>query len=55
LIPVSVNISPQWAAAYVKVSIVLLATRSFYCSKLSKANAAVQKMSLQDKVNLATG
>ncbi|KAJ7793670.1 beta-glucosidase [Mycena olivaceomarginata] len=32
-----VNISPQWAAAYVK------------------ANAAVQKMSLQDKVNLATG
>ncbi|KAF7345699.1 Glycoside hydrolase family 3 protein [Mycena venus] len=31
------NISPQWAAAYVK------------------ANAAVQKMSLQDKVNLATG
>ncbi|KAJ6579136.1 glycoside hydrolase family 3 protein [Mycena vulgaris] len=31
------NISPQWAAAYVK------------------ATAAVQKMSLQDKVNLATG
>ncbi|KAJ6606906.1 glycoside hydrolase superfamily [Mycena sp. CBHHK59/15] len=32
-----VNISPQWAAAYVK------------------ATASVQKMSLQDKVNLATG
>ncbi|KAJ6501213.1 beta-glucosidase [Mycena vitilis] len=31
------NISPEWAAAYVK------------------ATAAVQKMSLQDKVNLATG
>ncbi|KAJ7159012.1 glycoside hydrolase family 3 protein [Mycena crocata] len=31
------NISPQWAAAYVK------------------ATAAVQKMSVQDKVNLATG
>ncbi|KAJ6552874.1 beta-glucosidase [Mycena capillaripes] len=33
----TLNISPQWAAAYVK------------------ATAAVQKMSLQDKVNLATG
>ncbi|KAJ7155737.1 beta-glucosidase [Mycena filopes] len=50
------NISPQWAAAYVKACI----SRALNLLKSSdvqrrQATAAVAKMSLQDKVNLATG
>lgn len=47
--------SPEWTAAYTKVDILIFILSAHVINTTTQAKAAVAKLSLQDKVNLATG
>lgn len=47
--------SPEWTAAYTKVDILVFMQSARVTNTTVQAKAAVAKLSLQDKVNLATG